>query len=178
MDALIVKAREFARRAHMAQTRRYTNEPYFVHLEEVATIVAGAGLSLNAIAAAWLHDVIEDQGVLESELVIRFGQQVSVMVVALTDTPPTLWLNREMRKQIDRDRLAQSSPEAQSIKCADLISNTSTIVKYDPGFAKIYLSEKRAVLAVLTRAHPGLKDCAIRSLENAERELAILTTST
>jgi len=57
MNSLIFGARGFARQAHMAQARHCTGEPYFVHLEEVANRVERAGLSDEAIAAAWLHDV-------------------------------------------------------------------------------------------------------------------------
>lgn len=174
MDALILKAREFAREAHKAQSRRYTNEPYFAHLEEVATIVAGARLPMPAIATAWLHDTVEDTPVTIAHLTREFGLEIASWVDALTDTPAggEIGLNRERRKARDRARLAIAPWEVQSIKCADLISNTSTIVKHDPGFAKIYLPEKRATLEVLTRAHPGLMHYARKSLANAEIELA------
>ncbi|UEM08567.1 HD domain-containing protein [Bradyrhizobium barranii subsp. barranii] len=62
MNGLIFRAREFARERHSAQARRYTGEPYFVHLEEVARMIELAGRPEESIAAAWLHDVIEDQG--------------------------------------------------------------------------------------------------------------------
>lgn len=171
MDSLILKAREFAREAHKAQARSYTGAPYFEHLEEVATIVENARLSKEAIAAAWLHDVIEDQGVSLKTLADNFGDTVTLMVIALTDTPVRPGFNREKRKEIDRGRLADASPDVQSIKCADLISNTSSIVKHDHDFAKLYLVEKRATLDVLTRAKPGLLYYAKKSLENAENEL-------
>ncbi|UEM08568.1 hypothetical protein J4G43_027720 [Bradyrhizobium barranii subsp. barranii] len=86
------------------------------------------------------------------------------MVIALTDTPPRPGINRDGRKAIDRKRLSEASPEVQGIKCADLISNTSTIVKHDPDFAKRYLPEKRAILEVLTRAPAPLRDQAWASL--------------
>ncbi|UFX42016.1 HD domain-containing protein [Bradyrhizobium sp. 41S5] len=171
MTDLIDSAREFAREKHAEQLRNYTREPYFVHLEEVAGIAERAGLSEAAIAAAWLHDVIEDQNVLESELVLLFGQRTAAIVSSLTDMPPTAALNREMRKEIDRQRLAAASPEAQGVKCADLISNTATIVKHNPGFAKKYLPEKRAILEVLTRAPAPLLEQAWASLIEAERQL-------
>lgn len=168
---LIEKAREFAREKHAQQKRNYTGEPYFVHLEEVAGIVERAGLSEAAVAAAWLHDVVEDQNVLESELVLLFGQRTAAIVGSLTDMPPTAALNREMRKEIDRQRLGEASSEAQGVKCADLISNTSTIVKHNPGFAKKYLPEKRATLEILTRAPPALLEQAWASLREAEATL-------
>ncbi|MCH2220204.1 MAG: HD domain-containing protein [Dechloromonas sp.] len=171
MDALVFKAREFARHAHASQPRRYTGEPYFVHLEEVAGIVERAGMSNKAIAAAWLHDTVEDQGVTPQMIARLFGDEVALMVIDLTDTPLKPGFNREKRKAMDRDRLAVASPDAQSIKCADLISNTSTIVQHDPDFARVYLKEKRAVLNVLTRAHLDLLRMARASLQQAEADL-------
>jgi GTP diphosphokinase / guanosine-3',5'-bis(diphosphate) 3'-diphosphatase len=172
MDNLVLKAREFAREAHKAQPRKYTGEPYFVHLEEVANMVANAGLSDAAVAAAWLHDVVEDQDVTVATITAMFGMEVATMVLALTDEPPGPGINRAGRNAMNLARLSIANWETQSIKCADLISNTSTIAKYDPGFAKTYLPEKRAVLDVLTRAHPGLRDNAEASLRAAERQLS------
>lgn len=171
MNDLIFRAREFARERHAQQLRKYIGLPYFTHLDEVAGFVERAGLSEEAIAVAWLHDVVEDTPTPLSEIVERFGGNVAEMVSMLTDEPPRPGLNRGDRKVIDSARLAGALPEVQGIKCADLISNTSTIVKYDPGFARIYLPEKRAILDVLTRAPAPLRDQAWASLRAAEAEI-------
>ena len=71
--------------------------------------------------------------------------------------------NRAARKAASRARLAAAPSWVQTIKCADLISNTSSIVRHDPEFAKVYLEEKRLLLDVLTKADPQLRDLA-RSL--------------
>ncbi|WP_456670713.1 HD domain-containing protein [Bradyrhizobium sp. USDA 3240] len=165
-------AREFAREKHAQQKRSHTGEPYFVHLEEVAGIVARAGLSETAIAAAWLHDTVEDTDATLPEICAKFGSGVAVMVLDLTDTPPGPGMNRASQGEIDRRRLAAAGPETQGIKCADLISNTSTIAKHDPGFARQYLPEKRATLDILTKAPAPLLELARASLRAAEAELA------
>ncbi|WP_454629437.1 HD domain-containing protein [Bradyrhizobium cenepequi] len=168
---LIEKAREFAREKHAQQLRDYTGEPYFVHLEEVAGMVERAGLSEAAIAAAWLHDVVEDTEATLPEVCAKFGSGVALMVLDLTDTPPMEGMNGERRKRADRLRLELAGPETQGIKCADLISNTSTIVKHNPGFAKKYLPAKRATLEILTKAPAGLVEKAWASLHAAEAML-------
>ena len=71
--------------------------------------------------------------------------------------------NRAERKDASRKRLAGAEAWVQTIKCADLISNTSSIVKHDPNFAVIYLKEKRLLLDVLDKADPRLMALA-RSL--------------
>ena len=168
---IALEARAFAYERHIDQKRRYTGEPYFSHLEEVAGMVEKAGLSHDAIAAAWLHDVVEDCGVELAEIRERFGLAIAVMVRDLTSTPPSLGINRAQRQESDRATLSVADVETQGVKCADLISNTSTIVKHDPDFAKKYLPEKRAILEVLTKAPSDLLAAAWASLEAAEKEL-------
>ena len=68
--------------------------------------------------------------------------------------------NRARRKEIDRQRLSQAPGWVQTVKVADMIDNTSTIVEYDPKFAKVYLEEKRLLLAELTSADPLLLEKA------------------
>jgi (p)ppGpp synthase/HD superfamily hydrolase len=146
---MINKAREFAREKHKDQKRKYTLEPYFVHLEEVANIVREIGGSEEMIAAAYLHDVVEDQPVNLEEIYYLFGGYVAYLVGCLTDTSKPSDGNRRARKDKDLLHTADSNAEAKTIKLADLISNTRSIVEYDPDFARVYLREKERLLEVL-----------------------------
>ena len=66
---IIEKAKEFAVRAHDGQVRKgAAQEPYTVHLEEVARLAAGFGAGEAVIAAAWLHDTVEDCDVSAGDL--------------------------------------------------------------------------------------------------------------
>lgn len=147
--SLAFEAMVFARWVHANQKRKYTGNPYVDHLAEVAGIVAAVTDSETSIAVAWLHDCVEDQGVTLAEIEKRFGFRVAVGVSGLSDLETG---NRAERKALSRDRLALSAGWIQTIKCADLISNTSSIVQHDPKFAEVYLEEKRQLLAVLTKA--------------------------
>ena len=151
MDAF--KAMEFARRAHAGQVRKYTGNPYTDHLAEVAGIVATVDSTPESIAVAWLHDCREDQGVTGFEIEELFGIRVAVGVALLSDFETG---NRAERKAAGRVRLASAPGWVQTIKCADLISNTSSIVMHDPKFAVTYLEEKRLLLDVMTLADPRL----------------------
>lgn len=157
---LIERARAMATRAHAGQVRKYTGEPYIVHPEEVARIVADAGLPAAAVAAAWLHDVIEDCEVTAEEIATEVSPEVAELVQQLTDVSRPADGNRRIRKRLDRDRLAKASPVAQSIKLADLISNTPSIAEHDPEFARVWLREKRELLDVLTKGDRRLYDRA------------------
>ncbi|MGV2866385.1 HD domain-containing protein [Achromobacter sp. AGC39] len=144
----------FALDKHRTQARKYTGDPYASHLAEVAGIVATvAGNPERDISVAWLHDVREDQGVGNAELEERFGLEIARGVALLSDFEEG---NRATRKALSRNRLSCAPGWVQTIKCADLISNTSSIALHDPKFAAVYLEEKRLLLEVLTRADPRL----------------------
>jgi GTP diphosphokinase / guanosine-3',5'-bis(diphosphate) 3'-diphosphatase len=160
--SLAHEAMMFAREVHKDQKRKYTFEPYWKHLAEVAGIVAATaeheyiGGYSNvecSVAVAWLHDTREDQGVSGEEIEHRFGMRVAIGVSLLSDFETG---NRAARKAASRLRLADAPGWVQTIKCADLISNTSSIVQHDPKFAVTYLEEKRLLLDVMTKADPRL----------------------
>lgn len=157
MSTLAFEAMVFARTAHAGQVRKYTGNPYTDHLAEVAGIVATVDGSPESIAVAWLHDCREDQGVTGAEIEDRFGMRVAVGVSLLSDFETG---NRAERKAASCARLAAAPDWVQTIKCADLISNTSSIVLHDPKFAVTYLAEKRALLDAMTKADPRLRELA------------------
>jgi (p)ppGpp synthase/HD superfamily hydrolase len=154
----VERAKVFATAAHAAvgQTRKYTGEPYVVHPMEVASLVESVGGTEAMVAAALLHDVLEDTGVTVDVLEEQFGSEVADLVLWLTDVSKPGDGNRSTRKALDRQHSAAAPAAAQTVKVADLISNTRSIVAHDPGFAKVYLEEKRLLLDVLTRADPTL----------------------
>lgn len=160
--SISIKAMQFARGVHKDQVRKYTGNPYADHLAEVAGIVATVDNSQTTIAVAWLHDCIEDQGVTSQQLIDQFGFMVALGVSVLSDLETG---NRAERKAASRARLADAPGWIQTIKCADLISNTSSIVKHDPKFAVTYLEEKRLLLDVMTKADPRLIAIARKQAE-------------
>lgn len=157
--SLAYQAMMFAREVHKDQRRKYTGNPYADHLAEVAGIVGAiasrkwvVGPTL-VMAVAWLHDCMEDQGVTYSDLIDRFGMAIAEGVFMLSDMEEG---NRSERKAAARARLSKAADWVQTIKCADLISNTASIVQHDPKFAVTYLEEKRLLLDVMTKADPRL----------------------
>lgn len=148
-------AKAFAKWKHREQKRKYTNEPYFYHCEEVAHIVACLPeRTEDMICAALLHDTVEDTNTSYSEIALYFGSPVRDLVYWLSDKSEPQDGNRAERKKLDREHIWEAPREAQIIKLADLISNTSTITAYDPNFAKVYLEEKRLLLEGLDKDLP------------------------
>jgi (p)ppGpp synthase/HD superfamily hydrolase len=156
---MVERARVFATAAHAAvkQVRKYTFEPYIVHPTEVAGIVdALEGATFEMVAAAWLHDTVEDTGVTIEVIRSEFGNEVAELVGWLTDVSKPEDGNRSVRKAIDREHTARAPAEAQTVKLADLIANSRSILAHDPAFARVYLEEKRMLLEVLIRGDATL----------------------
>ena len=118
------RAMLFARTVHADHVRKYTGNPYVDHLAEVAGIVATVapfGSMSLMTAVSWLHDCVEDRGVEVGTLKATFGLEVAQGVAALSDMETG---NRAERKAASRERLAAADGWIQTIKCADLLSNT------------------------------------------------------
>jgi (p)ppGpp synthase/HD superfamily hydrolase len=173
---LVILADAFASAAHAAvgQVRKYDKQPYINHPREVRRILVEFAtvvrVSDEMQAASLLHDVVEDTGVTLELVRETFGDAVAALVSDLTDVSKPEDGNRKLRKQKDLEHTAASSVEAKSIKLADLISNSRSIVQHDPDFARVYLHEKARILEVCGDADPGLLAEAHRVLEES-REL-------
>lgn len=176
-DPLVSEAAHFALASHAGQVRKYTGLPYFTHVYDVAKLVAEHTADAEMIAAALLHDTVEDTGVTPEQLTRHFGDNVSTLVVELTDvyTEPHHG-NRTQRKTLEAARLATISARAQSIKLADLIDNTHTIAALDAKFAHTYLDEKQRYLSVLTNGDLRLYNRACSTLEAARARLKSATS--
>lgn len=152
MSDIVEQAKNYATSAHQRidQRRKYSNQPYQVHLGAVANLVATVNDDEEMIAAAWLHDVVEDTPATLEDLESEFGQDIMHLVRELTDISLPSDGNRAKRKTIDRLHIAKASPRAKTIKLADLIDNCKDITKHDPRFARVYLAEMSELLDILS----------------------------
>lgn len=150
---MIVEAKMFATAAHAAigQKRKYSGDDYIVHPQRVAAIVEKHGGSDEMIAAAWLHDTVEDTDVTPILITKMFGVDVADIVEGLTDISLPEDGNRAKRKSIDRMHSANASTEAQFVKCADIIDNSADISANDPNFSKVYKQEMLELLTVMDK---------------------------
>lgn len=149
MTSKLHDALAFAVSAHRGQDRKYTGLPYVTHPIAVMEIVQTVEHTEEMLIAALLHDVVEDTDIGLTAIQNKFGIEVALLVEQLTDISKPSDGNRAIRKAIDRKRLLESSNEAKTIKLADLIHNSSSIVRYDPEFAKVYMKEKELLLHAL-----------------------------
>jgi (p)ppGpp synthase/HD superfamily hydrolase len=129
---LIARSADFAARAHAAQRRKGdAQEPYINHLAEVALLVAEAtgGRDPALIAAAWLHDTLEDTDAEREDLEALFGPAVAAIVAEVTDDKS---LKKAERKRLQVETAPSKGVPARLLKIADKTSNLRAIALSPP----------------------------------------------
>ena len=131
------KAKEFAIAQHAAQ--KYGEHPYSYHLAQVSQVLTEFGYAgdESMIAAAWLHDTIEDTDATYEMLVSEFGQETADIVFAVTNEPGE---NREEYFRKTAPKIA-SNKKALTVKLADRISNTESNLKINQRIYQKYVKE-------------------------------------
>ena len=165
MDKPLDRAIAYATLAHKGQKRKYTGTPYIDHPLEVMGIVRTVPHTTEMLMAAVLHDTVEDTAATLDEIDKNFGKVVRSLVSDLTDISDPEDGNRAFRKAKDREHSINASAQAQTIKYADLISNSESIVKHDPGFAKVYMNEKKLLLDGMTKGNQTLRNHALKIVD-------------
>lgn len=129
--SLVASAEAFARRCHAGQTRKgAAREPYIIHLEEVADLVAEWGGGDTEQAAAWLHDTVEDcSSITLEQLELNFGTIIASIVSELTDDKS---LTKAERKALQVRNAAKKTSSAALVKLADKTSNIGALSKSPP----------------------------------------------
>lgn len=170
---IVEKAKQFATEAHNSinHIRKYSGEPYIVHPQNVVRILSGYTNDPEVLAAAWLHDVMEDVQVSETRLQELFGIRVTQMIQELTSPSKVDIPNREERKRVENAKIKNISKEAKLIKLADILDNTSDVRENDPAFAYRYLNEKLMQLESLKDVNPEFWS---RVHEQLSQELSLL----
>ena len=130
--ALLDRAIIFAVKAHTGTERRGKGFPYIVHPMEAVEIVATITPDQELLAAAALHDVVEDTDVSADELRREFGDRIAALVVAESDvfedgvSEEDSW---HARKKAAIDRLARAPYEAKIVAMGDKLSNMRAIAR-------------------------------------------------
>lgn len=175
---------EFVKQQHGEQVRKYIGTPYWEHPLSVAKRVT-AYEPTYGIEVALCHDLFEDtpctfdqlfNKMIEIGYTREFSYDVGQYVKELTDvfTKENFpYLNRKKRKISEAKRLGQASSVAQTVKYADLIDNTSSIVEHDPNFAKTYLAEKKDLLDEMKSGNKELYAECCRTLERALNQIEV-----
>lgn len=133
---LVAEAYRLAANAHEGQLRKDDGSPYITHPVAVANLLHDAGFGDQVIAAALLHDVVEDTEMDPDELSARFGAHVAELVDVLSEDEGIE--DFEERKREHRELVEDSGRDAVAIYVADKLSNLRDM-------RKIYGEEGEAI---------------------------------
>lgn len=117
---MVREAAEFAEKAHRGAFRKGSAIPYITHPLETAVITAMMSESEELIAAAVLHDTIEDAGVSYEEIKEHFGAHVAELVAEESEDKSKTWLER---KGCTIEHLRSACREIKILTLADKLSN-------------------------------------------------------
>lgn len=167
MNKVLEQIKNFADQAHGTQQRKFTAERYIVHPIRVMEICREYTSELPVLAAALLHDVLEDTPVTEQMI-----QEFLLTVLSPADTGKTMQLvidltdvyvknsyphwKRRKRKEHECLRMEKTCADAQTIKYADILDNGMEIMLQETDFAEVYLRESRQLLKHIPKGHPQL----------------------
>ena len=130
--SLLDRAIIFAVRAHAGTERRGKGFPYIVHPMEAVEIVATMTRDQELLAAAALHDTVEDTDTTVEQIREEFGDRIALLVASESDTMPEGVSEEDSwhaRKQSAIDRLARSSHDAKIVALGDKLSNMRAIAR-------------------------------------------------
>lgn len=165
---LVDKAIHFATCAHQGTERRGKGYPYILHPLEAMTIVATLTNDPELLAAAVLHDTVEDTAVTPEELEREFGSRVAHLVAQETDIRQAAdgrkltWLER---KQRDLAKLGAASTEVKIVTLGDKLSNMRAI-------ARDYRQQGDALWQIFRVKDKATHAWRYRGLRDAMKELS------
>jgi (p)ppGpp synthase/HD superfamily hydrolase len=158
----------FARAWHGDQRRPADGAPFLVHPLEVASLLDRSGYPDQVVAAAVLHDVLEDTDVDRSDLEARFGREVSELVLTVSDDPRIA--DEELRKDELRERVRRAGEYACVLYAADKVSKVRELRMLianglDAPEAEVKLARYRKSLQMLEAAIPDSRIVEILRFE-------------
>jgi guanosine-3',5'-bis(diphosphate) 3'-pyrophosphohydrolase len=177
MEKILEQIKDFAAKAHGEQRRKFADEPYIAHPIRVMELCAAYTNDITVLAAALLHDVLEDTPVKKEEIssflltIMDTGkaQRTLQLVDDLTDryvkSNYPQW-NRRKRKAKEAERLADTGADSQTIKYADIIDNSAEIAHQETDFAKPFLLECNALLKKIVKGNQELYKRAMETVQN------------
>ena len=165
---LLDRAIVFAVKAHAGTERRGKGFPYIVHPMEAMEIVATMTPDQELLAAAALHDTVEDTDVTIEQIRAEFGERVASLVEAESDVmvegvrEEDSW---HQRKQAAIDRLARAPHDAKMVALGDKLSNMRAI-------ARDYAMQGDKLWSLFHASDPKDHEWHYRGLADSLRELS------
>jgi guanosine-3',5'-bis(diphosphate) 3'-pyrophosphohydrolase len=166
---LLEKAQRWAARGHLGVYRKFGNIPYIVHPEAVAEIVSQVTDDTEVLAAAWLHDIVEDTKVSVNDIERAFNTRIAKIVWEVSKISDGCICDRNTKVVMNCIHYGNGSKDSKIIKIADAIHNLPTMIRDNPKFAPRYISEKKLLLHYIKDGHPLLASIVYKIVEDYER---------
>ncbi|MDD5606660.1 MAG: HD domain-containing protein [Candidatus Pacebacteria bacterium] len=162
---LISRAFNFAKERH-ADQKRFSGEPYFIHVFETAKTLAELGMSPITISAGLLHDVIEDAKAEESIIEKEFGPEILFLINGVTKLGKIKYRGAERHKESLRKFFVAVSQDIRVIiiKLADRLHNMKTL-QYLPGSKQERIAKETLEIYVSVAYRMGIRKLS-RQLED------------
>jgi guanosine-3',5'-bis(diphosphate) 3'-pyrophosphohydrolase len=173
---LVLRAAEFAADKHREDKRKgQTGRPYIGHCIDVAELIANIGKVDDAtvLAAAVLHDTVEDTKTTRTELVEKFGAEIDALVAEVTDDK---MLDKDERKKMQVQHAPHLSYGGKLINLADKISNVREIGAdppkgWDKKRRRDYFDWATRVVTAMGSVNQSLEEMFARTVEESSLTL-------
>ncbi|HEU4839608.1 MAG TPA: HD domain-containing protein [Micavibrio sp.] len=176
MSSIVHKAKSLAaeRHAHLTLYNAACS-PAITHIAEVVDYVERHGGTEEMIAAAWLHDIVEDTDVTLEQIEGWFGPVIAAYVDGLTDPPHFAPLPLDQRKPMQAQWLKTKGEEIKRIKICDQLSNVLRVVNdpptdWDKPTQFLYIRGAREIAEECRGLCPGLDKLFDDAYEQACRK--------
>lgn len=177
MEETLRRIQQYSADAHATRQRKFTNDFKSMHPLRVMEICQLYTDKPSVLAAALLHDILEETTVTTVELAVFLAEVMDPVIAEKTqglieeltdiytrnDYP---LLNRRTRKEMELQRIAAISTDAQTIKYADIIDNARSLASAGTEFTSLFLEENQALLQHIPKGNPYLYLQAINIVRN------------
>ena len=149
------KAEQFARKKHAGQIRNFSNEPYFNHVKRVSENIRKykkSHKSEELVAAAFLHDTLENTNTTYEEIEEKFGRLVASLVEEMTNDKKEI--SHSNKKRYLASKLSDTKKMSSwglCLKLSDRLDNISDLNITSPEFKKKYIEETEYIIDTLEK---------------------------
>jgi (p)ppGpp synthase/HD superfamily hydrolase len=170
---LVARAQLWAVRAHHGQFRKFSGQPYVEHPKRVAQIILRYKESANLdtlLAAALLHDTLEDTSTTTEDLFYEFGPEVTNLVVELS-TPEEV--TKDDKKKYLAQKMSGMTSYALVIKLADRLENCSDLRHTNKEFRRSYVKETKYIISEIIATRSFLSNTHLDLIHDILKEVNV-----
>lgn len=174
---------DFVKFHHGSQRRKYTDEPYFTHLLSVAELLSQFSNDEMEVEIGLCHDLLERTACTKQEFALKLidmgydlfpRNKILKGVYDMTNLYSEAaypMFNRKERKDLEAERMVDIESFSQTVKYAEIIINSRSIIQYDPEFAKIYVEEIQSYIKEMNEGNRNLYQLCCKELNSISEKI-------